>query len=193
MKISDNGKKLIIEFEGFRNDTYDDGFGNLTIGIGHCANDVYKGEHLTDREVYALFYNDIARFEENVNKYDYKYNWTQNEFDALVSFAFNIGSIDELVRYGDLSKSEIPARMLLYCHAGAEVVEGLQVRREKEVELYKTPVAKTKDISYYFNLIAETLLGSFGNGDEREKKLGDDYKIIQESINVLYDYLNKNI
>lgn len=193
MKISDNGKKLIIDFEGFRNDAYNDGFGNLTIGIGHCAPDVYNGEHLTDREVYSLFYNDIARFEENVNKYDYKYKWTQNEFDALVSFAFNIGSIDELVRYGDLDKKDICDRMLLYCHAGFAVVKGLQIRRVKEVELFKTPVAKTKDISYYFNLIAETLLGSFGNGDDREKKLGNDYKIVQESINVLCDYLNKNI
>ncbi len=193
MKISENGKKLIIEFEGFRNDAYDDGFGNLTIGIGHCASDVYKGEHLTDHEVYALFYNDIARFEENVNKYYYKYKWTQNEFDALVSFAFNIGSIDELVRYGDLSKSEIPERMLLYCHAGGVVVEGLKTRREKEVELFKTPVAKIKDTCYYFTLIADTLNDKYGSGDARKAKLGNDYNIVQGAINTIFDYLNKNI
>ena len=192
MKISEKCKKLLIDFEGFRNDAYDDGFGSLTIGIGHCDADVYKGEHLTDREIYALFYKDIERFERNVNYYDYKYKWTQNEFDALVSFAFNIGSIDELVRYGELPKTEIPARMLLYCHANGEVVEGLKTRREREVELYNTPVIK-RDITYYFNLIAETLSGSFGNGDEREKKLGNDYKLVQNAINMLYDYLNKNI
>lgn len=193
MKISENGKKLIIDFEGFRNSVYNDGFGNLTIGIGHCASDVYNGQYLTDAEVYALFEKDIKRFEDNVNKYEYKYKWNQNEFDALVSFAFNIGSIDELVRYGDIEKDKIPDRMLLYCHANGEVMEGLKTRREREVALFNTRVVATKDTSYYFNLIAETLLGAFGNGDEREKKLGNDYKIVQESINVLYDYLKKNI
>ena len=190
MKVSKNCINLIIEFEGFRNDSYDDGFGNLTIGIGHCASDVFKGEHLTDSEVYELFYNDISRFEENVNKYDYKYNWSQNEFDALVSFALNIGSIDELVRYGDLDKKDICDRMLLYCHAGGEVVKGLQRRRKAEVELYKKD---NKDTGYYFNLIAATLSGKYGNGEEREDKLGNDYNIVQGAINTIFDYLRKNI
>ena len=190
MKVSKNCISLIIEFEGFRNDTYNDGFGNLTIGIGHCASDVYVGQHLTDSEVYALFYSDITRFEENVNKYDYKYKWTQNEFDALVSFAFNIGSIDELVRYGDLNKKDICDRMLLYCHAGGEVVAGLQRRRKAEVELFKKDI---KDIGYYFNLVADTLKGVYSTGDEREAKLGNDYNIVQGAINTMFDYLRKNM
>lgn len=190
MKVSKNGINLIIEFEGFRNDSYDDGFGNLTIGIGHCASDVFKGEHLTDHEVYELFYNDIARFEENVSKYDYKYKWSQNEFDALVSFAFNIGSIDELVRYGDLDKKDICDRMLLYCHAGGEVVAGLQRRRKAEVDLFKKD---NKDTCYYFTLIADTLNDKYGSGDVRKAKLGNDYNIVQGAINTIFDYLRKNM
>ena len=167
MKISNEGRSLIIEFEGFRNSAYDDGYGNLTIGIGHCSKDVYNGMYLTDDEVYKLFESDIKRFEDNVNKYDYKYNWTQHEFNALVSFAFNIGSIDELVRYGDIDKCKIADRMLLYCHANGEVVPGLERRRKAEVELFKKKDV-VKDVGYYFGLIGNVLIGNYGNGEERE-------------------------
>lgn len=192
MKINEDGRKLIIDFEGFRNSAYDDGYGNLTIGIGHCDRDVYKGMYLTDNEVYALFEKDVARFEDNVNRYVSTYNFTQNEFNALVSFAFNIGSVDELLRCGDLPKSAICDRMLLYCHANGEVVPGLERRRKAEVELFKKK-DDVKDVSYYFDLIANTLLGKYGNGEERAKKLGCDYDIVQGCINTLYDYLKKNI
>lgn len=192
MNVNKEGRDLIVEFEGFRNNAYDDGFGNLTIGIGHCGRDVYKGMYLTDEEVYDLFEKDIARFEDNVNRYVEHYDLNQNEFNALVSFAFNIGNVDELLRCGDLAKKDICDRMLLYCHANGEVVEGLKRRREAEVALFKKGEVK-KDISYYFDLIANTLIGKYGNGVEREKKLGTDYEIVQESINTLYEYLKKNI
>ena len=111
---------------------------------------------------------------------------------ALVSFAFNIGSVDELLRCGELPKSAICDRMLLYCHANGEVVLGLEIRRKAEVELFKKKDV-VKDVSYYFDMVANTLLGKYGNGDEREKKLGGDYDIVQGCINTMYDYLKKNI
>ena len=52
------------------------------------------------------------KYAPKVNKYNGKYHWTQNEFDALVSFAYNIGSIDELCAHGKRSKSQIADAML---------------------------------------------------------------------------------
>ena len=49
-----------------------------------------------------------------VNKYNNKYHWTQNEFDAMVCFAYNIGSIDQLTAYGKRTKKEIAQKMLEY-------------------------------------------------------------------------------
>ena len=43
------------------------------------------------------------KYAPKVNKYDDTYHWTQNEFDALISFAYNIGSIDKLTNYGKRS------------------------------------------------------------------------------------------
>ena len=72
----------------------------------------------------------------NVDKFDKTYKWNQNEFDALCSFAYNIGSIDELVSYGNLPKSAIPSVMLKYVYAGGSKLDGLVRRRKAEVKLF---------------------------------------------------------
>ena len=71
-----------------------------------------------------------------VDKYNSKYKWTQNEFDALVSFAYNIGGIKQLTANGSRSKSEIAAKIPAYCHAGKQVLQGLVRRRNAERELF---------------------------------------------------------
>ena len=100
MKINNEGLDLIKKFEGCVLHAYDDGYGNLTIGYGHCANDVYNGQIITQSEAEQMLINDLKRFEDNVNKYVATYDLNQNEFDALVSFAYNIGNVDELLNYG---------------------------------------------------------------------------------------------
>ena len=60
------------------------------------------------------------------------YNWNQNEFDALVSFAYNIGSIDGLTASGSRSKDEIADKFLAYNRAGGKVLSGLTRRRQEE-------------------------------------------------------------
>ncbi|MEI3366017.1 MAG: glycoside hydrolase family protein, partial [Enterocloster sp.] len=74
-----------------------------------------------------------------VDKYS-AYNWTQPEFDALVSFAYNIGSIDGLTAKGTRSRSEIVAKILEYNKAGGKVLAGLTRRRQEERKLFLTPV-----------------------------------------------------
>ena len=193
MVTSKNGIDMIKGFEGCVLHAYDDGFGNLTIGYGHCASDVFKGEVITESEAEELLKKDIKRFEENVNKYVSTYNFNQNEFDALVSFAYNIGSVDELLRNGTLERAGITERMMLYVHAGDMVVEGLVNRRKKEVELFNKPIKTAHSISYFAELVADTIKGVYGVDEIRKAKLGEDYKIVQGAINTLWDYIGKNI
>ena len=85
-----------------------------TIGYGitnsvKSITGVYKGLTITQAQAdewLRLVIN--KRFGPNVDKFDYIYHWSQNEFDALCSFAYNIGSINELVSNGNLAKSQIP-------------------------------------------------------------------------------------
>ena len=88
-------------------------------------------------------------------KYDSKYHWNENEAGALTSFAYNIGSIDELTKEGTRSKETIAKKMLLYNKAGGRVLLGLKRRREAEHNLFLTPVKEDdkkmeKDTIVYF-------------------------------------------
>lgn len=138
MKISENGLNLIITFEGFcpkatkavKTEKY------YTIGYGHYGKDVDEKQTITKEEALALLKKDIKRFETKVMKYNNFYNFTQNEFDALVSFAYNVGNIDQLTAKGTRTKKEIADAMLLYVKSGGNVLNGLLKRRNKERELF---------------------------------------------------------
>lgn len=138
MKISDKGIALIKEFEGLRLTTYKCAAGVKTIGYGHTGSDVYFGQRITEKEAENLLRADLARFERHVNSYDSAYGWTQNEFDALVSFAFNVGSIDQLTYNGIRSKKMIADKMLEYSKAGGKKISGLVARRQREREMFLT-------------------------------------------------------
>lgn len=138
MKISENGLKLIIDFEGFcpkatkavKTEKY------YTIGYGHYGKDVDENQSITKEQALSLLKKDIKRFETKVMKYNDYYNFTQNEFDALVSFAYNVGNIDQLTAKGTRTKKEIADAMLLYIKSGGNVLDGLRKRRTKERELF---------------------------------------------------------
>lgn len=138
MKISENGLNLIIAFEGFcpkatkavKTEKY------YTIGYGHYGKDVNETQTITKKEALLLLEKDLKRFEKKVMKYDDCYNFTQNEFDALVSFAYNVGNIDQLTAKGTRTKKEIADAMLRYIKSGGTVLNGLRKRRVKERELF---------------------------------------------------------
>ena len=138
MKISENGLKLIIDFEGFcpkatkavKTEKY------YTIGYGHYGKDVDEKQTITKEEALVLLKKDMKRFEAKVMKYNNCYNFTQNEFDALVSFAYNVGNIDQLTAKGTRTKKEIADAMLLYIKSGGNVLNGLRKRRIRERELF---------------------------------------------------------
>lgn len=138
MKTSKKGVELIIAFEGFCSkamkavptEKY------YTIGYGHYGKDVKENDTITKENAIDLLEKDLKHFETKVMKYNSVYNFTQNEFDALVSFAYNVGSIDQLTAKGTRTKKEIADAMLRYIKSGGNVLEGLRKRRIKERELF---------------------------------------------------------
>ena len=137
MKTGQAGVNLIKKYEGCRLDAYKCPAGVWTIGYGHTG-DVKQGDRITQTQADALLLEDLEKFEKNVNEYYDKYRWTQNEFDALVSFAFNLGSIDQLTAGGTRSRTVIAEKMLLYNKAVGQVLSGLTKRRQEERELFLT-------------------------------------------------------
>lgn len=138
MKISQRGIDLIKEFEGCRLTAYKDAVGVWTIAYGHTKN-VKEGRKITQEQAEELLKKDLAEYEAKVEKYN-KYNWNQNQFDALVSFAYNIGSIDQLTSNGRRAIKTISEKILEYNKAGGKKLEGLVRRRKAEKKLFDEPV-----------------------------------------------------
>lgn len=138
MKTSDAGIKLLKEFEGLRLMAYKclPSEKYFTIGYGHYGPDVKIGMRITAEQAENMLRNDLGRYEANVMRYDSIYHWSQNEFDALVSFCYNIGSIDQLTNYGKRDRKTIADKMLLYVNSGGVRLQGLVNRRIKEQALF---------------------------------------------------------
>ena len=138
MKISDRGITIIKQFEGCRLTAYKavPTEKYWTIGYGHYGPDVIPGAVITQYQADLYLLLDLQKFEAKVEKYNAKYHWTQNEFDALVSFAYNIGGIDQLTNNGKRSKSEISMKIPAYNKSGGKVLSGLTKRRIAEQALF---------------------------------------------------------
>lgn len=135
MKTSQKGIDLIKRFEGCRLSAYKCPAGVWTIGYGHTEG-VTGGQKISQAQADAMLRADLEKYEKKVAKYDGVYHWTQPEFDAMVSFAFNLGSIDKLTASGTRSKKTIAEKMLLYNKAAGKELEGLTKRRKAEQELF---------------------------------------------------------
>lgn len=138
MKIGQAGINLIKQFEGCRTTAYKCPAGVWTIGYGHTAG-VKQGQKITQAQAEEYLRQDLAKYEKLVAKYEAKYKWNQNEHDAMVSFAYNTGSIDKLTANGTRSKAVIAEKILLYNKAGGKVLSGLDKRRKAERELFLKP------------------------------------------------------
>ena len=135
-KINKSGLNLIKKYEGCRLTSYICPAGVLTIGYGHTGKDVKPNQTITKKKAISLLKKDLARFERHVQSYNYIYEWTDNEFSALVSFAFNIGNIDQLTAYGTRTRSQIRTAMLKYVKATGKTLPGLVKRRKAELKLF---------------------------------------------------------
>jgi lysozyme len=139
MQISQKGIDLIKHFEGVRLNTYQDSVGVWTIGYGHTKG-VHAGMKITETEAENLLKQDLATFEAGVSNL-VKVPVNQDQYDALVSFAFNLG-------LGTLTGSTLLHKLNAkdyhgaaeefgkWVHAGHQVLPGLVSRRKAEEELF---------------------------------------------------------
>ena len=93
MTTSPKGLSLIIQFEGCKLQAYRDQGGVWTIGVGHTSG-VKEGDTCTQEQAQAWLAEDVRGVEKKVN-FNVKVPLNQNQFDALVSFTFNIGHLGE--------------------------------------------------------------------------------------------------
>ena len=153
-KISKTGINLIKEFEGCHLTAYQDEVGVWTIGYGITNADksitgttIKRGLKISQTTAEKWLEESLNRkYLPKVMKYDTRYNWNQNEIDALTSFAYNIGSIDQLTANGSRSRETIAKKMLEYNKAGGTAYRGLVRRREAERKLFLTPTKEEKKV-----------------------------------------------
>lgn len=140
MNISENGKNLIKSFEGLRLKAYKvlESEKYFTIGYGHYGADVHEGMTITETQANQLFDNDIKKYVDGVNSAKLGFLPNQNQFDALVSFTYNLG-VGILSDFNGMSSEEVAKEMLLYVNSGGQKLQGLVNRRQKEVELFNKP------------------------------------------------------
>lgn len=144
MKTSKNGIEFIKKHEGLRLQAYADVGGVMTIGYGHVIKSKKKNITITKEIANDYLYDDIKTAEKSVNKYVDIYNFNQNQYDAMVDFAFNIGNIDSLTSNGTRSIAEIKNRMLDYINVKHKPVVGLANRRRDELQLFNQDVFDNK-------------------------------------------------
>lgn len=136
MKTSDTGINLIKSFEGLRLKAYKavPTEKYYTVGYGHYGVDVKPDMVISREYAEALLRLDLDKFERAVNSYER--NWNQNQFDALVSFAFNCGVTNLKRLVTNRTNAQIAQKIILYNKAGGKVLKGLVRRRAAEQELF---------------------------------------------------------
>ena len=142
MKTSQSGVDLIKSFEGYRNTAYMDSAGIWTVGYGHTGPDVTAGTKLEHGGAEVVLRKDLAGAEKAVTEL-VKVPLNQNQFDALVSFVFNLGSgaFAESTLLKRLNAKESPCvvakeELPRWNKAGGKVLSGLTRRRQMEAELF---------------------------------------------------------
>ena len=144
-RIGQAGLALIKQYEGCRLAAYRCAAGVWTIGYGHTAG-VHSGMTITQARADAYLQQDIAKFEGYVNNPAYvpiTANLNQNQFDALVSFAFNLGAGNLRKLCKGRTAAQIAQAMTQYCKANGKVLAGLKRRRAAEQALFNKPVSGT--------------------------------------------------
>lgn len=192
MNTSQKGIDLIKSFEGVRLKAYKPVQTEKywTIGYGHYGADVAENMVITMDQAIEYLKKDIAKFEKAVNNLGFAL--TQNQFDALVSFAYNCGTGNLKKLCKDRTLAQIPDAMLNFNHSGKTVLPGLTRRRQAERALFfsdtvpeKVSVQATKDVR---TLALEVLANKWGSGAQRRKALtnaGYDYCAVQKEVNAI--------
>ena len=139
MKATNTAIELIKSFEQLRLNSYLCPAGVWTIGYGH-TDGVNQGMLITEKTADGFLKQDIQKAEDEVNRIDA--DLTQEQFDALVSFVFNVGT--QAFRVSTLRKliernpndKKIADEFRRWVYAGNKMLPGLVKRREQEIKLY---------------------------------------------------------
>ena len=155
MNISQHGLEFITSFEGFVPRLYNDPAGHCTVGVGHLlhrgncdgrASEVPYLSGITEAQALRLLGDDVVSRVAAVND-AVNVPLNQNQFDALVSFVFNLGAgaFRKATFLGLLNAGHydaVPDGLMLYVNADGRRLEGLVRRRQAEADLWNTPVAR---------------------------------------------------
>ena len=140
MRTGDEGISLIRHFEGCRLDAYLCPAGVWTIGYGHTR-DVKRGDVIDQEQAEAFLIEDLEEFEGYVTALCER-SLTQYQFDALVSWTFNLGPTNlkestllNRINYGPIS--DVPFQIQRWTRAGGQVLQGLVKRRAAEAALWQ--------------------------------------------------------
>ena len=139
MKTSQYGIDLIKHFEGCELQAYQCAAGVWTIGYGHIKG-VSEGMSITQEQAEQMLLDELKEYENYINEL-VTVNLSQNQFDALVSWVYNLGPANlqsstllKVLNSGDYSG--VPAQIERWNKAGGKVLEGLIRRREAESALF---------------------------------------------------------
>ena len=140
MEASEILKMQLKAFEGLMLTAVRDVGGVLTIGYGHTGKDVEEGDRISPYWAEELLKEDLGLVESQVRAL--KVARTQGQFDALVSFVFNLGigrllhsTLLRVIRNGG-SKSQIQREFKKWVYAGRKRLRGLEKRREWEARRF---------------------------------------------------------
>jgi lysozyme len=148
MKLGEQGKQLIQHYESCRLTAYEDGGGVWTIGWGNTRHEdgsrVKEGDVITQERADALFNHTALNFARQLTELLDGVYLKQNKFDALMSFAWNVGiaafkgSTLRRKVLANTNDPSIPAEFARWDKDNEEVVQGLVYRRKSEGLLYST-------------------------------------------------------
>lgn len=149
MNIGNKGLDLIKSFEGCRLSAYKCPAGVWTIGYGR-TNGVYEGMTITQDQADNMLREDVKYYADAVDRYQSRFNFTQEEFDSLTSFTYNcgVGSLQAVMSCCN-TKQEIAEECKLYNKGGGVVLAGLVRRREEEYKLFMSGSSSSSSSSSY--------------------------------------------
>ncbi len=147
MKISEYCELTLKSYESLELTAYVCPAGKLTIGWGHTGKvdgaKIYKGQKITQEKAQELFEQDIATVEVPLSKEPYADNLSNDRWDALVSFIFNVGwgqfkkSTLRRKLLANIEDKSIPDEFRKWVYCNGKKLSGLVKRREWEAQLYE--------------------------------------------------------
>ena len=140
MQLSNKGHDLLKYFEGCELEAYQDSVGVWTIGYGHTKG-VHEGMVITQEQAEQMLLDELKEYEGYVEDM-VEVELTQEQFDALVVWVYNLGPTNFknstlLKRINEGNFEDVPYQLKRWNKAGGKVLLGLERRREAEAKMFQ--------------------------------------------------------